>query len=72
MTWSPLRDHYRLLQTTHHQLLLRVIEYRRKRVAHRQMSYAQALKRVGYQSVEATVRQRRPLFAGPVERQPDG
>ena len=53
-------------------MLLRVIEDRRKRSAHRQMSYAQALKRVGCQSVEATVRQRRLLFAGAVARQPDG
>ena len=45
VTWSPRRDHYRLLWTTHHQLLLRVIGHRRKRGTHRQMSYAQALKR---------------------------
>ncbi|CAB1121287.1 unnamed protein product [Ectocarpus sp. CCAP 1310/34] len=71
MTWSPHRDHYRLLQTTHHRLLLRVIGYRRKRGTYRQLSYAQALKRVGCQSVEATVRQRRLLFAGAVARQSD-
>eukprot|EP00752_Nemacystus_decipiens_P004772 g4343.t1 len=72
VTWSPRRDHYyRLLRTTHHQLLLRVIGYRRKRGTHRQLSYAQALKRVGCQSVEATIRQRRLLFAGAVARQPD-
>eukprot|EP00752_Nemacystus_decipiens_P002428 g2287.t1 len=45
VTWSPRRDHYRLLRTTHHQLLLRVIGHRRKRGTHRQLSYAQALKR---------------------------
>ena len=28
VTWSPRRDHYRLLRATHHQLLLRVIGYR--------------------------------------------
>ncbi|CAB1103681.1 unnamed protein product [Ectocarpus sp. CCAP 1310/34] len=72
MTWSPRRNHYGMLQTTHHRLLLRVIGYRRKRGTYRQLSYAQALKRVGCQSVEATVRQRRLLFAGAVARQPDG
>ena len=74
MTRPPRRDHYRLLQTTHHRLLLRVIGYQRKRGAHRQMSYAQALKRVGCQSVEATVRQRRLLFSGGMAavRQPVG
>ena len=72
MTWSPRRDHYRLLQTTHHRLLLRVIGYRRKRGTYRQLSYAQTLKKVGCQSVEAIVHQRRLLFAGAVARQPDG
>eukprot|EP00752_Nemacystus_decipiens_P005558 g5029.t1 len=71
VTWSPRRDHYRLLRTTHHQLLMRVIGHRRKRGTHRQLSYAQALKRAGCQSVEATIRQRRLLFAGAVARQPD-
>eukprot|EP00752_Nemacystus_decipiens_P018516 g16601.t1 len=71
VTWSPRRDHYRLLRTTHHQLLLRVIGHRRERGTHRQLSYAQALKRAGCQSVEATIRQRRLLFAGAVARQPD-
>eukprot|EP00752_Nemacystus_decipiens_P010711 g9538.t3 len=71
VTWSPRRDHYRLLRTTHHQLLLRVIGHRRERGTHRQLSYAQALKRTGCQSVEATIRQRRLLFAGAVARQPD-
>ena len=72
MTWAPRRDHYRLLRTIHHRLLLRVIGYQRKQGTYRQLSYAQALKRVGCQSVEATVRQRRLLFAGAVARQPDG
>eukprot|EP00903_Cladosiphon_okamuranus_P019178 g17640.t1 len=31
VTWSPRRDHYRLLQTTHHKLLLRIIGHLRKR-----------------------------------------
>ena len=36
------------------------------------MSYSQALKRAGCQSVEATIRPRCLLFAGAVARQPDG
>eukprot|EP00903_Cladosiphon_okamuranus_P011475 g10808.t1 len=71
VTWSPRGDHYRLLQTTHHQLLLRIIGHLRKRGTHRQLSYAQALRRVGCQSVEATIRQRRLFVAGAVARQPD-
>ena len=69
MTWAPRRDHYRLLRRTHHRLLLRVIEYRRERGTYRQLSYAQALKKTGCQSVEATIRQRRLLFAGAMARQ---
>ena len=72
MTWAPRRDHYRLLRRTHHRLLLRVIGYRRERGTYRQLLYAQALKKTGCQSVEATIRQRRLLFAGALARQPAG
>lgn len=69
MTWAPRSDHYRQLRKTHRQLLLRVIGYRRVHGTHRQMSYAKALKKTGSQSVEATIRQRRLLFAGAMARQ---
>ena len=72
MTWAPRRDHYRLLRRTHHRLLLRVIGYRRERGTYRQLAYAQALKKSRCQSVEATIRQRRLLFAGAMARQPAG
>ena len=64
MTWAPRRGHYRLLSRTHHRLLLRVIGYHRKRGTYRQLSCAQANKKTGCQSVEATIRQRRLLFRG--------
>ena len=38
---------------------------------YRKMSYAKALKKTGSQSVEATIRQRRLLFAGALARQDD-
>ena len=72
MTWPPRRDHCRLLRRTHHRLLLRVIGYRRERGTYRQLSYAQALKKTGCQSVEATIRQWRLLLAGAMARQPAG
>ena len=72
MTWAPRRDHYRLPRRTHHRLLLRVIGYRRERGTYRQLSYAQALKKTGCQSVEATIRHRRLPFAGAMARQPAG
>ena len=70
MTWAPRRDHYRLLRRTHHRLPLRVIGYRHERSTYRQLSYAQALKKTGCQSVEATIREERLLFAGAMARQP--
>ena len=68
MTWAPRRDHYRLLRRIHHRLLLRVIGYSPERGTYRQLSYAQALKKTRCQSVEATIRQRRLLFAGAMVR----
>ena len=64
MTWAPRRYHYRLLRRIHHRLLLRATGYRRERGTYRQLSYAQALKKTGCQSVKATIRQRLLLFAG--------
>ena len=72
VTWAPRRDLYRLLRRTNHRLPLRVIGYRRERGTYRELSYAQALKKTGCQSVEATIRQRRLLFAGTMAKQPAG
>ena len=71
LTWTPRNAPYRQLRTTHHKLLLRVIEYRRVLGTYRQMSYAKDLKKTGSQSVGATIRQRRLLFAGVLARQGD-
>ena len=71
MTWAPRNAHHRQLRTTHHKLLLRVIGYHRVHGTYRKMSYAKALKKTGSQSVEATIRQRRLLFAGALARQDD-
>ena len=70
MAWAPRNAHYRQLWTTHHKLL-RVIGYHRVHGTHRKMSYAKALKKTGSQSLEATIRQRRLLFAGALARQGD-
>ena len=72
MTWTPRNAHYRQLRMTHHKLLLQVIRYhRRVHGTYRKMSYAKALKKTGRQSLEATVCQRRLLFAGTLARQRD-
>ena len=72
MARAPRCDHYRLLRRTHHRPFLRVIGYRRERGTNQQLLYAQALKKTGYQNVEAIIRQRRLLFAGAMTRQPAG
>ena len=71
MTWASRNAQYRQLRTTHPKLLLRVIGYHRVHGTYRKMSYAKALKKTGSQSVEATIRQRRLLFAGALVRQDD-
>ena len=71
MTWAPRNAHYRQLRMTHHKLLLRVIECHRVHGTYQNMSYAKAPKKTGSQSVEATIRQRRLLFAGALARQGD-
>ena len=71
MTWASRNAHYRQLRTTHHKLLLRVIGYHRVHGTYRKMSNAKALKKTGSQSLEATIRQRRLLFAGALARQDD-
>ena len=71
IAWAPRNAHYQQLRTTHQKLLLRVIGYRRVHGTCRKMSYAKALKKTGSQSVEATIRQRRLLFAGALARQGD-
>ena len=71
MTWAPRNADYRQLRMTYHKLLLRVIGYRRVHGTYRKMSYAKTLKKTRSQSVEATIRQRRLLFAGALARQGD-
>ena len=71
MTWASRHAHYRYLRTMHHKLRLRVIGYSRIHGTYRQMLYAEALKKTGSQSVEATTRQRRLLFTRALGRQGD-
>ena len=68
VTWAPGLEHFAKLRTAHHNLLLRIIgSQRRQRTDHR-MSYAKALKKAQCASVETTIRKRRLLFAGAVQR----
>ena len=56
------------LRTAHHRFLLRIIGFQRRQRAYHLMSYAKVLKKSQCASVETTIRKRRLLFAGAVQR----
>ena len=67
VTWT-LGQHFAELRTVHHKFLLRIIGFQRRQSTDHLMSYAKALKKAQCESVETTVRKRRLIFAGAVER----
>ena len=68
VTWALGPEHFAKLRTAHHNLLLRVIGFQRRQRTDHRMSYAKALKKAQYESVETTTRKRHLLFAGAVQR----
>ena len=68
VTWTLRQDHFAGLRTAHHNLLLRIIGFQRRQRTDHLMSYAKALKKAQCESVETTIRKRRLLFAGAVQR----
>ena len=73
MTWTLCAQHIARLRSARHRVLLRVIGFqRRQRTNHTALSYAKALKKTRCESIEATIRKRRILFAGAVARQNEG
>ena len=71
VTWIPLKGHYAKLRTTHHRMLLRVLGAWCKSPNKRILSYKDALQRTQCESIEATVRTRRLLWAGALLRMGD-
>ena len=71
MTWTPLKCHYAKLRTTHHRMLLRILGPWCKLPNKRILSYKGALQRTQCESIEATVRTRRLLWAGALLRMDD-
>ena len=63
-TWTPLKGHYTKLRTTHHRMLLRILEVCCKSPNKRILSYKDALQRTECESTETTMRTRRLLWAG--------
>ena len=71
-TWILFQEHYAKLRTVHHRVLLRIIGAQRKRSDHRMTLYNRALEITGRESIETTLRTRRPLWAGTFIRMSDG
>ena len=68
VTWSPNKPDYDRLRQVHHSMLLRCLGWRKQKREDHTLSYANALAKTNSESIEATVRRRRILFAGFVAR----
>ena len=71
VTWSPRACHYDTLRRAHHRFLTRCIGWRKHKRADHPISYLDTLLKTGSESIEATLRGRRILFAGFVARMED-
>ena len=68
VTWSPRACHYDTLRRAHHRFLTRCIGWRKHNRTDHPTSYLDTLVKTGSESIEATSRRRRILFAGFVAR----
>ena len=68
-TWTLRKEEFARLHSTHLHVLHTILGARRK-ADHRVLSYREALRATGCESVETTVRKRRLLWAGTVLRMP--
>ena len=64
VTWSPRACHYDTLRREHHGFLTRCIGWRKHNRADHPISYLDTLIKTEGESIEATLRKRRILFAG--------
>ena len=71
VTWSPRACHYETLCRAHHRFLTRWIGWRKHNRADHPISYLDTLIKTGSESIEATLRSKRILFAGFVMRMED-
>ena len=71
VTWSPRACHYDMLRRVHHRFLTRCIGWQKNNRADHSISYLDTLIKTGSESIEATFRRRRILFAGFVARMED-
>ena len=71
VTRSPRACHYDTLRRAHHRFLIRCIGWRKHNRADHPIYYLGALIKTGSESIEATLRRRRIVFAGFVARMED-
>ena len=71
VTWSPRACPYDTLRRAYHRFLTRCIGWRKHNRADHPISYLDTLLKTGSESIEATLRRRRILFAGFVARMED-
>ena len=71
VTWSPCACHYDTLRRAHHSFRTRCIGWQNNNRADHPISYMEMLIKTGSESIEATSRRRRILFAGFVARMED-
>ena len=71
-TWTLRQEHYTKTRTVHYRVLLRIIGAQRKTPDHRITSYNCALEITRCESIETTLRTRRPLWAGTLLRMSGG
>ena len=62
------KENFAALRTAHHRFLLWIIGFQHRQRTDHLMSYAKALKKAQCESVQTTIRKRRLLFAGAVQR----
>ena len=68
MTWNPKKPDYDRLRRVHHSMLLRCLGWRKRKCYDHTLSYADALAKTAFESIEAIARKRRIFFAGFVAR----
>ena len=61
-------EHFAVLHCAHRKVLLRTIGFHRRRRTDHPMSYAKALKKAKCESIQTTIRKRRLLFVGVIQR----
>ena len=70
--WILRQEHYSILRTVYHGILLHIIETQRKRPDHRMTSYNRALEITWCESIETMLRTSRLLWAGALIRMSGG